>query len=167
MPVVLQHCCQDSPLPPAYLSEFPKINRLIQQLDLASVVSHIGDMCKTESVADVIGVEPRALRDLTRCSPTWITSPRSKRRFINSGLPIWQSSRGLVASLKRFCREISQILRGRRNCWTCLFLQNLPKFFSRASWEFRHKRSRRLCKACYRHFFNDDGPTDATKYKRG
>jgi hypothetical protein len=43
---------------------FPKIARLMRQLELGAVVDHIAPMCATEPVEDIIGVEQQELRDL-------------------------------------------------------------------------------------------------------
>jgi len=150
----------------SYLSEFPKINRLIQQLDLASVVSHIGDMCKTESVADVIGVEPRALRDLYSLFADLDHQAAVEKTVYQQlcGLPIWQSSRGLVKATQALLPGNFTDPTGQAELLDVSVLTESAKVFLTSKLGVQTQTIEAFVQSVLPTFFNDDGPLDATKY---
>ena len=80
------------------LHEFPKLSQLVRTLDLGTVVSHIGSRLASERVEEVIGVDPKGLRDLYALFADLDDHGVADRAVYESlrGLPVWRSSRGLV-----------------------------------------------------------------------
>ena len=102
------------------LHEFPKLSQLVRTLDLGTVVSHIGSRLASERVEEVIGVDPKGLRDLYALFADLDDHGVADRAVYESlrGLPVWRSSRGWSRPLKRCCPAISPIPPGGRICST-------------------------------------------------
>jgi len=150
------------------LSEFPKISRLIQLLTLGAVVSYISAMDHTESVEDVIGVDPKDLHDLYSLFADLDHQGTIDKTVYQElrGLPIWQSSRGLVQANQVLLPGNFTDPTGQANLLDTSVLTESAREFLSTKLGIQTQTIEEFVQTILPTFFDDDGPLDATKYKR-
>lgn len=150
------------------LTGFQKITRLIKPLNLGAAVSHISSMCANEQVEEVISVETKDLRDLYSLfadldllSTTESTVYRQLR-----GLPIWQSSRGLVKATQALLPGNFTDPTGQADLLDVSVLTESARDFLSTKLEVRTQTIEAFVQSVLPTFFDEDGPRDSTKYSR-
>lgn len=147
---------------------FPKIARLIRQLQLGTVVNHIGLMCAKEPIEDVIGIEPNNLRDiytmfadLDRQSNVDKTDYEALRN-----LPIWLSSRGLIKASQALLPGNFTDPTGQADLLETAVLSASAREFVSSKLGVQTQTIEAFVQSVLPRFFNDDGPLDSSKYAR-
>lgn len=150
------------------LSGFPKITRLIKLLDLGAVVSHISSMCDAEPVEDVIGVDQKVLRDLYSLFADLDHQSTVEKTVYQQlrGLPIWQSSRGLVKATKALLPGNFTDPTGQADLLDTSVLTESARDFLSTKLAVQTQTIEAFVQTVLPTFFDDDGPLDATKYMR-
>lgn len=150
------------------LSGFPKITRLIKLLDLRVVVSHIGSMCSTEPVEDVIGVEQKDLRDLYSLFADLDHQGAGEKTVYQQlrGLPIWKSSRGLVKATQALLPGNFTDPTGQADLLDTSVLTESAREFLSIKLAVQTQTIEAFVQTVLPTFFDDDGPLDATRYTR-
>lgn len=150
------------------LSGFPKITRLIQLLDLGAVVSHISSMCGTEPVEDVIGVDQKDLCDLYSLFADLDHQSTVEKTVYQQlrGLPIWQSSRGLVKATQVLLPGNFTDPTGQADLLDTSVLTESAREFLSTKLAVQTQTIEAFVQTVLPTFFDDDGPLDATKYSR-
>lgn len=150
------------------LAGFPKITRLIKLLDLGAVVSHISSMCATEPVEEVIGIDQKDLRDLYSLFADLDHQSTGEKTVYQQlrGLPIWQSSRGLVKATQALLPGNFTDPTGQADLLdTSVFTESARDFIS-TKLGVQTQTIEAFVRTVLPTFFDDDGPLDATKYTR-
>jgi len=150
------------------LSGFTKITRLIKLLDLGVVVSHISSMCDVEPVEDVIGVDQKDLRDLYSLFADLDHQSTVEKAVYQQlrGLPIWQSSRGLVKATKALLPGNFTDPTGQADLLETSVLTQSARDFLSTKLSVQTQTIEAFVQTVLPTFFDDDGPIDATKYTR-
>ena len=150
------------------LGGFPKIARLIKLLDLSAVVSHISSMCETEPVEEVIGIDKKDLRDLySLFADLDHQSTGEKTVYLQlCGLPIWQSSRGLVKATQALLPGNFTDPTGQADLLDVSVLTESARDFLSTKLGVQTQTIEAFVRTVLPTFFGDDGPLDATKYTR-
>lgn len=150
------------------LSGFPKISRLIKQLDLGSVVSHISSMCATESVEEVIGVDQKDLRDLYSLFADLDQQNAVEKTVYQQlrHLPIWQSSRGLAKATEALLPGDFTDPTGQADLLDTSVLTEPARNFLSTKLGVQTQTIDAFVQTVLPTFFDDDGPLDVTKYTR-
>ena len=150
------------------LAEFPKITRLIKQLHLGAVVSHVSEMCKAEPVEDVIAIAPKELRDLYSLFAD-LDHPSAVEKTVYQqlrGLPIWQSSRGLVKATQALLPGNFTDPTGQADLLDVSVLTESARDFLTSKLGVQTQTIEAFVETVLPTFFDDDGPLDASKYAR-
>lgn len=147
---------------------FPKIARLIRQLELGSVVSHISSMCATDPVEDVIGVEQPELRDLYAMFTDLDRQGNVEKTVYQTlrNLPIWLSSRGLIKATQALLPGNFTDPTGQADLLETSVLTDSAKEFVSSKLGVQTQTIEAFVQNVLPRFFNDDGPLDAQKYTR-
>ena len=147
---------------------FPRIARLIRQLELSAVVSHISSMCATESVEDVIGVEQQELRDLYAMFSDLDRSGNVEKAVYQAlrNLPIWLSSRGLIKATQALLPGNFTDPTGQADLLETSVLTESAREFVSSKLGVQTQTIEAFVQNVLPRFFNDDGPLDAQKYTR-
>lgn len=147
---------------------FPKIARLIRQLDLGAVVSHISWMCADESVEDVIGVEQSELRELYTLFADLDCQCNVDRDVYQTlrNLPIWLSSRGLIRATQALLPGNFTDPTGQADLLETSVLTDVAREFVSSKLGVQTQTIEAFVQNVLPRFFNDDGPVDAQKYAR-
>ncbi len=147
---------------------FPKIARLIQQLELGGVVKHINTMFATEPLENVIGVEQQELRDLyamfadlDRQGNVEITVYQALR-----DLPIWLSSRGLIKATQALLPGNFTDPTGQADLLETSVLNDSARDFVSSKLGVQTQTIEAFVQNVLPRFFNDEGPLDVQKYAR-
>lgn len=150
------------------LSGFPKINRLIKLLELGAVVSHISSMCATEPVKDVIGVDQKDLRDLYSLFADLDNQSAVEKTVYQQlrGLPIWQSSRGLIKATQALLPGNFTDPTGQADLLDTSILNESARDFLSTKLGVQTQTIEAFVQTVLPTFFNDNGPLDDTKYAR-
>lgn len=147
---------------------FPKIARLIRQLELGAVVNHISSMCATESVEDVIGVEQQELRDLYAMFADLDRLGNVDKTVYLAlrNLPIWLSSRGLIKATQALLPGNFTDPTGQADLLETSVLTDSAREFVSGKLGVQTQTIEAFVQNVLPRFFNDDGPLDAQKYVR-
>lgn len=147
---------------------FPKIARLIRQLELSAVVSHISSMCATESVEDVIGVEQPELRDLYAMFADLDRQGNVQKSVYEElrNLPIWLSGRGLIKATQALLPGNFTDPTGQADLLETAVLTISAREFVSGKLEIPTQTIEAFVQNVLPRFFNNDGPLDAQKYTR-
>ncbi|HEY1092736.1 MAG TPA: hypothetical protein VGE47_16680, partial [Burkholderiaceae bacterium] len=147
---------------------FPKIARLIRQLELGSVVSHISSMCATDPVEDVIGVEQPELRDLYAMFADLDRQGNVEKAVYQAlrNLPIWLSSRGLIKATQALLPGNFTDPTGQADLLETSVLTDSAREFVSSKLGVQTQTIEAFVQNVLPRFFNDDGPLDAQKYTR-
>lgn len=150
------------------LSGFPKITRLIKLLELGAVVSHISSMCATEPVEDVIGVDQKDLRDLYSLFADLDNQSAVEKTVYQQlrGLPIWQSSRGLIKATQALLPGNFTDPTGQADLLDTSILTGSARDFLSTKLGVQTQTIEAFVQTVLPTFFNDNGPLDDTKYAR-
>ena len=150
------------------LSGFPKITRLIKLLELGAVVSHISSMCATEPVEDVIGVDQKDLRDLYSLFADLDNQSAVEKTVYQQlrGLPIWQSSRGLIKATQALLPGNFTDPTGQADLLDTSILTESARDFLSTKLGVQTQTIEAFVQTVLPTFFNDNGPLDDTKYAR-
>lgn len=151
-----------------HILELPKIARLIQQLELGAVVSHISLMCADEPVEDVIGVEQRELRDLYAMLADLDRQGYFEKTVYQAlrNLPIWLSSRGLIKATQALLPGNFTDPTGQADLLEASVLTESAKEFVASKLGVQTQTIEAFVQTVLPTFFNDDGPVDTQKYSR-
>lgn len=151
-----------------HVLEFPKIARQIRQIELGAVVSHIGSLCATDAIEDVIGVEQEELRDLyamfadlDRHGNVDATVYQSLRN-----LPIWLSSRGLIKASQALLPGNFTDPTGQADLLETSVLSASAREFVSSKLGVQTQTIEAFVQNVLPRFFNEEGPLDASKYAR-
>lgn len=151
-----------------YLAEFPRISRLIRQLDLGAVVNHIKTMIATEAVSNVISVEEKELRglyvmfaDLDQYGGVESAVYQDLR-----SLPIWLSSRGLIKAAQALLPGDFTDPTGQADLLETSVLTDSAKEFVSSKLGVPIQTIGAFVQNVLPRFFSDEGPLDAQKYAR-
>lgn len=147
---------------------FPKIARLIRQLELGAVVNHISSMCATEAVDDVIGVEQQELRDLYSMFADLDRQSNVEKAVYQAlrHLPIWLSSRGLIKATQALLPGNFTDPTGQAELLETSVLTDSAREFVSSKLGVQTQTIEAFVQNVLPRFFNDDGPLDAQKYTR-
>ncbi len=153
------------------LAEFPKIFRRVEQLDLGAVVSHLGDMCKSEPVANVIGLDPKELQDLyslfadldQQCAVDEVDETVHQQL---RDLPIWQSSRGLVNATHALLPGDFTDPTGQADLLDGSLLTESARDFLTNKLGVPTQTIEAFVWTVLPRFFDDNGPQDSSKYNQ-
>ena len=150
------------------LAGFPKITRLINQLHLGAVVSHVSEMCKSEPVEDVIAVAPKELRDLYSLFADLDHQSVVEKTVYQQlrGLPIWQSSRGLVKATQALLPGNFTDPTGQADLLDVSVLTESARDFLTSKLGVQTQTIEAFVETVLPKFFDDDGPQDASKFAR-
>lgn len=147
---------------------FPKIARLIRQLELGAVVNHISSMCATEPVEDVIGVEQQELRDLYSMFAELDRLGNVEKAVYQAlrNLPIWLSSRGLMKATQALLPGNYTDPIGQSDLLETSVLSESAREFVSSKLGVKTQTIEVFAQEVVPRSFNDDGPRDAQKYTR-
>lgn len=147
---------------------FPKIARLIRQLELGAVANHISSMCASEPVEDVIGVEHTELRDLYAMFADLDRQGNVDKTVYQAlrDLPIWQSSRGLIKATQALLPGNFTDPTGQADLLETSVLTDSAREFVSSKLGVQTQTIGAFVHNVLPRFFNDDGPLDAQKYTR-
>jgi len=147
---------------------FPKLARLIRQLELGAVVNHISSMCASEPVEDVIGVEPTDLRDLYAMLADLDRQGNFDKTVYQAlrNLPIWLSSRGLIKATQALLPGNFTDPTGQADLLETSVLTDSAREFVSSKLGVQTQTIEAFVQNVLPRFFNDDGPLDAQKYTR-
>ncbi|MFQ1742302.1 DUF3883 domain-containing protein [Aeromonas veronii] len=150
------------------LAAFPKITRLIKQLNLGAVVSHVSEICKSEPVEDVIAVALKDLRDLYSLFVDLDHQSAVEKTVYQQlcSLPIWQSSRGLVKATQALLPGNFTDPTGQAYLLDVSVLTESARDFLTNKLEVQTQSIEAFVKTVLPTFFDDDGPLDASKYEQ-
>lgn len=149
------------------LSGFPKIARLIKQLNLSAVVTHINEQCKSEPVEDVIVVAPKELRDLYSLFADLDHQSVDKTVYHQlRGLPIWKSSRGLVKATQALLPGNFTDPTGQADLLDASVFTEAASDFLTSKLGVQTQTIEAFVRSVLPTFFDNDGPLDASKYTR-
>ncbi|AOW15537.1 hypothetical protein LPB72_07195 [Hydrogenophaga crassostreae] len=147
---------------------FPKIARLIRQLELGAVVSHISSICATEPVEDVIGVEQQDLRDLYAMFSDLDRQATVEKAVYQAlrNLPIWLSSRGLIKATHALLPGNFTDPTGQSDLLETSVLNPSSRDFVSSKLGVQTQTIEAFVQNVVPRFFSDEGPLDAQKYTR-
>ncbi len=150
------------------LAGFPKITRLIKLLDLHAVVSHVCSMCTTEPIEEVIGVDPKDLRDLYSLFADLDHQSAVEKTVYQQlrDLPIWQSSRGLVKATEALLPGDFTDPTGQVDLLDTSVLTESARDFLSTKLGIQTQTIDAFVQTVLPTFFDDGGPLDVTKYTR-
>jgi len=150
------------------LSGFPKISRLIKLLDLGAVVSHISSMCDMKPVENVIGVDQKDLRDLYSLFADLDYQCTVEQNIYQQlrGLPIWQSSRGLVKATQVLLPGNFNDPTGQADLLDTSVLTESARYFLSTKLAVKTQTIEAFVLTVLPTFFDNAGPLDAPKYTR-
>ena len=148
------------------LHEFPKLSRLVRTLGLGAVVSYIGSRLASEPVEEVIGVDPKALRDLYALFADLDDRGAADSTVYESlrGLPIWRSSRGLVKATEALLPGDFTDPTGRADLLDTSVLSDRAREFVSRKLRVKTQTIESYVETVLPTFFDDGGPLDPTKY---
>ncbi|EOX3399533.1 DUF3883 domain-containing protein [Vibrio cholerae] len=149
------------------LAGFPKITRLINQLHLGAVVSHISEVIKSLPIEDVIAVAPKELRGLySLFADLDQQSSVEKTVYLQLRvLPLWQSSRGLVKATQALLPGNFTDPTGQADLLDVSVLTESARDFLTSKLGVQIQSIEAFVKTVLPTFFDDDGPLDASKYE--
>lgn len=147
---------------------FPKLARLIRQLELGAVVNHISSICASEPVEDVIGVEQTELRDLYAMFADLDRQGNVERTVYQAlrNLPIWLSSRGLIKATQALLPGNFTDPTGQADLLETSVLTDSAREFVSSKLGVQTQTIEAFVQNVLPTFFNDDGPLDTQKYTR-
>ena len=151
-----------------HLLGFPKINRLVRTLELGAVVSHIHSMCDSEPVEEVIGVEQEELRNLYSLLAELDHHSTVEKPVYQMlrGLPIWPSSRGLIAATQALLPGNFTDPTGQADLLDISVLTESARDFISFKLGVQTQTIEAFVQTVLPTFFNEDGPLDEDKYAR-
>lgn len=148
------------------LSGYPKITRLIKLLDLGAVTSHIASASDTGSIEEVTAADQKDLRDLYTLFADLDQQSTVEQEVYQQlrGLPIWQSSRGLVSATQVLLPGNFSDPTGQADLLdTSVFTESARVFLS-TKLEVQTQTIEAFVQTVLPTFFDDDGPLDAEKF---
>jgi Domain of unknown function (DUF3883) len=149
--------------------DFHRITRLIPPLELDAVVSHLVSMCASEPAEDVIGVEPRDLRDLYTLFADLDgqnnAAEKTEYRALRD-LPIWLSSRGLIKATHALLPGNFMDPTGQADLLETSVLTESAREFVSRKLGVQTQTIEAFVQIVLPAFFNDVGPLDDKKYAR-
>lgn len=148
------------------LAGFPKINGLIKLFGLDVLVTHISTMCETESVENIISVDPNDLRDLYSLLADLDHLSVAENTVYQQlcELPIWLSNRGLVKATRALLPGNFTDPTGQANLLDVSVLSESVRSFMSIRLGVQTQTIEAFVHAVLPTFFGDDGPRDSTKY---
>ncbi len=148
--------------------EFPKIARMVRQLDLDAAVNHISTMCATGPVEDVIGVEQQELRQLYTMFADLDRLGKAEKATYQKlcDLPIWLSSRGLVKTTQALLPGNFTDPTGQAELLETSVLTESAREFVSTKLGVQTQTIEAFVQNVLPRFFNEDGPLDTQKYVR-
>ncbi len=151
-----------------HILDFPKIARLIRQLDLSAVVSHIKSMCASEPVEDVIGVEQQELRDLYEMFADLDRQANVEKTVYQAlkDLPIWLSSRGLIKATQALLPGNFTDPTGQAELLDASVLTDSARELVSGKLGVQTQTIEAFVQNVLPRFFNEDGPLDSQKHTR-
>lgn len=147
---------------------FPKLARLIRQLEIGAVVNHISSMYTSAPVEDVIGVEQTELRDLYAMLADLDRQGNVDNAVYQAlrNLPIWLSSRGLIKATQALLPGNFTDPTGSADLLETSVLTDSAREFVSGKLGVQTQTIEAFVQNVLPRFFNDDGPLDAQKYTR-
>ena len=148
------------------LHEFPKLSQLVRTLDLGTVVSYIGSRLALEPVEEVIGVDPKGLRDLYALFADLDDDGVADRAVYESlcGLPVWCSSRGMVKATEALLPGNFTDPTGRAYLLDTSVLSSRAREFVTVKLGVKTQTIESYVETVLPTFFDDAGPVDPTMY---
>jgi hypothetical protein len=147
---------------------FPKIARLIRQLDLGAVVNHINAMCVTQPIEDIIGIEQHELRDLYALFADLDRQGNVGKTVYEAlrTLPIWLSGRGLIKATQALLPGNFTDPTGQADLLETSVLTDSAKDFVSSKLGVQTQTIEAFVLNVLPRAFNDDGPLDSQAYVR-
>ena len=132
------------------------------------MVLHIDSMCGTNPVEDVIGVNPKDLRDLYSLFADLDHQNSAEKPAYQQlrCLPIWLSSRGLVKATQALLPGNFTDPTGQADLLDTSVLTEPAREFLSTKLGVQTQTLEAFVQTVMPTFFDDDGPVDATKYTR-
>lgn len=150
-----------------HILTFPKIARLIRQLELGAVVNHISSKCASEPVEDVICLEQQELRDLYAMFADLDRQGNVEKAVYQAlrNLPIWLSSRGLIKATHTLLPGDFTDPTGQADLLETSVLTDSAREFVSSKLGVQTQTTEAFVQNVLPRCFNDDGPLlDAQKY---
>ncbi len=148
--------------------EFRKLRQMVGTLDLGTVVSHIEARLASEPVEEVIGVYPKALRDLYG-----LLADLNEHCDVDDAvyetlrsLPIWRSGRGLVKATEALLPGDFTDPTGQANLLDTSVLTGRARDFVSTKLDVKAQTIESYVETVLPDFFSEAGPVDPTKYRR-
>ena len=146
--------------------EFPKLRRLIQTLDLGTVVSHVRSRLASEPIDAIIGIDRESLRDLYALLADLDDGGVVDGTVYESlsSLPIWRASRGLVKATEVLLPGDFTDPTGQGDLLDTSVLTSRAREFVSRKLGVRTQTIASYVETVLPTFFDDGGPLDPTKY---
>ncbi|WP_202802700.1 hypothetical protein, partial [Alcanivorax hongdengensis] len=150
------------------LANFPRIIRLVDQLNLDSIVSHIGSLSESRPIEEIISVDPNPLRDLYSLFADIDHLANSKSDTYQKllGLPIWKSSGGLVSGTQALLPGNFTDPTGQAALLDTSTLTESARLFLTTKLGVKTQTIETFVQTVLPNFFGDDGPTEPSQYNR-
>jgi hypothetical protein len=151
-----------------HILEFPKITRLVEQLELGAIANHITLMCATEPIENVIGIEQQELRDLYAMFADLDRQGNVETTVYQAlrNLPIWLSSRGLIKATQALLPGNFNDPTGQADLLETSVLTDSARGFVSGKLRVPTQTIEAFVQNVLPRFFNDDGPLDEQRCAR-
>ncbi len=145
---------------------FPKLRRLVQTLDLGTIVSHIRSRLASEPVDTIIGVDRQSLRGLYVLFTDLDDQGAVDRAVYESlsSLPIWRASRGLVRATEALLPGDFTDPTGQGDLLDTACLTNRAREFVSRKLGVKTQTIESYVETVLPNCFDECGPLDPTKY---
>ena len=149
-----------------YFLEFPRLGRLVRTLNLGTVVSHIRTRLVSERVEEVIGVDPRALRDLYELFADLDLHGAVDGAVYKTlaSLPIWRSGDGLIKAAEALLPGDFTDPTGQAKLLDTSVLSGRAHDFISVKLGVRTQTIKSYVESVLPNLFDTAGPLDPTKY---
>lgn len=145
---------------------FPRLAKLIRNLDLGAIVEHLVSMLADEPVENIIGVADQQLRDLYKLfaelDQQGATDDQTYRDLLD--LPIWPSSHGLIAGTQALLPGDFTDPIGLSDLLDTSILTGSARTFVSTKLGVKTQTIEAFVEMVLPDFFDEDGPDDEQKY---
>ena len=148
--------------------EFPKLGRLVRTLDVGTVATHIRSRLDSASAEEVVGTDPKALRELYALFADLDDRAAADSTVYESlrSMPIWRSSRGLIEATHAMLPGDFTDPTGRAHLLDASVLSAQAREFVSRKLGVRTQTIKSYVETVLPNFFDDAGPLEPAKYGR-
>jgi len=149
-----------------YLHGLPRISRLINELELAGVASHLQSSISSDEVEDVIGVEHNQLRELYQLFADLDRQGDTDKSVYTTlvNLPIWLSSRGLIKANQALLPGNFHDPTGRADLFDVSVLTESARDFITTKLGVQTQSIEAFVQTVLPRLFDENGPLETDKY---